>query len=115
MLGCFYTQQTVGIWGSIMIFCGLFGATVTGIVLDQTKWFKQIGVFNLTLALVSMIWFVEVSQGHSVPWCYNLTCLLLLVLTGGNSREQPFSGGYSTMFVWFLWAGLLAGMYGAWC
>lgn len=45
-----------------MIFSGLGGATVAGLLIDYTKKFKEIGVVSLTLATLSLIWFVEVRE-----------------------------------------------------
>lgn len=44
-----------------MIFSGLGGATVAGLLIDYTKRFKEIGVVSLTLASFSLIWFVQVN------------------------------------------------------
>ena len=43
-----------------MIFCGLIGAVIAGVILDFTKRFKETGVISLTLAAFSIIWFIEV-------------------------------------------------------
>ncbi len=45
-----------------MIFCGLVGATIVGVVIDYTKWFKEVAVVTLTFAILSLIWFYEVSS-----------------------------------------------------
>ena len=68
-----------------MIFCGLVGATIAGLLIDYTKRFKEITVITLSFAILCLIWFMEVryewqctSQGIIVlgPKCndcvYNL-------------------------------------------
>ena len=73
-------QQDVGLWGSLLIFCGLAGATVAGIFIDYTKLFKEIGVVAFTFAIACLIWFVEVS-GHGV-----------IVIDNSNSNDYMFQG-----------------------
>lgn len=46
-----------------MIFCGLVGATCGGFIIDHFKLFKEVAVVSFSLALLCLIWFVEVS-GH---------------------------------------------------
>ena len=43
-----------------MIFCGMVGATIAGVLIDYTKRFKDITVVTLALAILCMIWFMEV-------------------------------------------------------
>ena len=45
-----------------MIFCGLIGATCAGFIIDYFKIFKEVAVVSFSLAILSMIWFVEVSE-----------------------------------------------------
>ena len=45
-----------------MIFCGLVGATIAGLLIDYTKRFKEITVVTLSLAILCLIWFTEVSE-----------------------------------------------------
>ena len=54
------TQTDAGLWGALMIFCGLVGATLAGLLIDYTKLFKDIAVVSLGFALLSFIWFTEV-------------------------------------------------------
>ena len=54
-------QKESGLWGSLMIFCGLVGATIAGLLIDHTKKFKEITVATLTMAILCLIWFMEVS------------------------------------------------------
>ena len=44
-----------------MIFAGMIGAVVGGLVLDYSKLFKEVAVVSYSLAIVSFIWFYEVS------------------------------------------------------
>lgn len=53
-------QRQSGLWGSLMIFCGLVGATLAGLLIDFTKKFKEVAVCSLSLALLCLIWFTEV-------------------------------------------------------
>ena len=48
-----------------MIFCGLVGATLAGLLIDFTKLFKEVAVVSLGLGILSFVWFTEVST-HSV-------------------------------------------------
>ena len=43
-----------------MIFVGLIGATVASCILDHTKKFKEVGVVALGLAILCLVWFMEV-------------------------------------------------------
>lgn len=45
-----------------MIFSGMVGAVLAGLVLDYTKLFKEVAVVAYTLAILSFIWFYEVSS-----------------------------------------------------
>ena len=56
-----HTQRDAGLWGSLMIFLGLIGSTIAGLIADYTKKFKEIAVFTLAMAILCMIWFMEVS------------------------------------------------------
>ena len=61
-----------------MIFCGLVGATIAGLLIDYTKKFKEITVITLSLAILCLIWFMEVSikagsQYDAAP-CIVLVC-----------------------------------------
>ena len=44
-----------------MIFCGLVGATLAGLLIDFTKLFKDVAVVSLGLGILSFVWFTEVS------------------------------------------------------
>ena len=55
-----FCQKQSGLWGSLMIFCGLVGATIAGLLIDYTKRFKEITVVTLSLAILCLIWFTEV-------------------------------------------------------
>ena len=50
-----------------MIFCGLGGATIAGLIIDYTKRFKEITVITFALAILCLIWFTEV-----VRWAFML-------------------------------------------
>jgi len=55
-----------------MIFLGLVGATIAGLIIDYTKKFKEVAVISLTMAILCLIWFMEVS-GYKYPnWCVSL-------------------------------------------
>ena len=51
-----------------MIFLGLVGATIAGLIIDYTKKFKEVAVITLAMAILCLIWFMEVSYG-SVRQC----------------------------------------------
>ena len=44
-----------------MIFCGLIGATIAGLLIDYTKRFKEIAVVSLSMTILGLIWFTEVA------------------------------------------------------
>ena len=44
-----------------MIFLGLVGATIAGLIIDYTKKFKEVAVISLAMAILCLIWFMEVS------------------------------------------------------
>ena len=44
-----------------MIFLGMLGAVVGGLILDYSKLFKEFAVLSYTMAIFSFIWFYEVS------------------------------------------------------
>ena len=56
----FALQKDAGLWGALMIFCGMAGATIAGLVIDYTKWYKDVAVVSLTMAILCFIWFYEV-------------------------------------------------------
>ena len=43
-----------------MIFAGLIGATIAGLIIDYTKKYKEVAVVTLSIALLCFIWFTEV-------------------------------------------------------
>ena len=53
-------QEDSGLWGALMVFCGLIGATIAGLVIDFTKLFKEVAVVALGFALLCFVWFFEV-------------------------------------------------------
>jgi len=53
-------QRASGLWGALMVFVGLVGATIGGVVLDMTKLYKEVTVVTLSLGLICFIWFVQV-------------------------------------------------------
>lgn len=57
----FPLQKESGLWGALMIFSGMIGATLGGIILDFSKLFKEVAVVSYSLAILSFIWFYEVS------------------------------------------------------
>lgn len=56
----FCPQRDSGLWGALMIFCGLIGATIAGVVIDYTKKYKEVAVVTLSLAMLCFVWFTEV-------------------------------------------------------
>jgi FLVCR family MFS transporter 7 len=50
-----------------MIFGGLIGATVAGILIGLTKWYKEIAIGGFTLAILSILWFIAVAWIENVP------------------------------------------------
>ncbi|KAL5471603.1 hypothetical protein EMCRGX_G029732 [Ephydatia muelleri] len=69
-----YTNNQSGLWGALMIFVGLIGATVASCILDHTKKFKEVGVVALGLAILCLVWFMEVSilEHQSVNIAFSL-------------------------------------------
>lgn len=45
-----------------MIFSGLVGATLAGLLIDYTKLFKEVAVVSLSFGILSFIWFTEVRR-----------------------------------------------------
>lgn len=43
-----------------MIFSGLVGATCGGLIIDYFKLFKEVAVVSFSLALLCLIWFLQV-------------------------------------------------------
>ncbi len=43
-----------------MIFFGLGGATVAGIIIDYTKMYKDVSVVCMGFAVLSLVWFMQV-------------------------------------------------------
>ena len=54
-------QTDTGLWGALMIFCGLVGATIAGLFIDYTKLFKDVAVVAFGFAILCLVWFTEVS------------------------------------------------------
>ncbi len=53
-------QRDSGLWGALMIFFGLGGATVAGIIIDYTKMYKDVSIVSIGFAIISLVWFMEV-------------------------------------------------------
>ena len=70
---CMVLQIGAGLWGALMIFCGLVGATAAGVFLDYTKLFKDVAVISLSFAILSLVWFSEVSGRND----YVYVCVLV--------------------------------------
>lgn len=62
-----YSNKESGLWGSLMIFCGMVGATIAGLLIDYTKKFKEITVISLSMAILCYIWFMEVFTLQNQP------------------------------------------------
>ena len=45
-----------------MIFFGLVGATLAGIIIDYTKLFKEVSVVSIAFAVLSFVWFMQVKS-----------------------------------------------------
>ena len=58
---CCYIQQESGLWAALMIFSGLIGATCAGLIVDHFKIFKEVAVVCFSVAVLCLVWFVEVS------------------------------------------------------
>lgn len=54
------TQKESGLWGSLMIFCGMLGALIGGLILDYSKLFKEVAILSYSFAIFAFIWFYEV-------------------------------------------------------
>lgn len=63
----------MGLWASLLIFCGLIGATLAGLLIDRTKKFKEIGIASYTCGVIIFIWFIEVRLEHTKIYIYNLS------------------------------------------
>lgn len=55
-----HMQKDSGLWGSLMILCGMIGAVAVGIILDRTKLFKEVAVVTYSCAILSFVFFYEV-------------------------------------------------------
>ena len=77
-----YTNVTAGIWGALMIVCGLIGAALTSVFLGWTRLYKEVGVFALGMCVLCSIWFLEVSrfEGQPVNIAFSLCMLGLFSL-----------------------------------
>ena len=53
-------QRQSGLWGALAIFSGLVGATCGGLLIDFFKLFKEVAVVSLSLAMLCLIWFIQV-------------------------------------------------------
>lgn len=64
LLGCLFSflslQKQSGLWGSLMIFSGMIGAVVGGLLIDYFKLFKDVAVGAYSAAIFAFIWFYEV-------------------------------------------------------
>lgn len=49
-----------------MVFIGLAGAIVAGLIVDLTKRFDEVAKTMFPIALICFIWFVEVTSQYSV-------------------------------------------------
>lgn len=47
-----------------MVFIGLVGAFVVGVIIDVTKKFEEVAKVMFAIALICFIWFVEVNYQH---------------------------------------------------
>ncbi len=56
-------QEKSGLWGALMVFIGLVGATIGGVVIDFTKLYKEVTVVVFSLALLFYIAFTMVRPG----------------------------------------------------
>ena len=68
-----------------MIFCGLIGATIAGLLIDYTKRFKEITIVSLSMAILCLIWFMEVSE---LPKIY-ISILVVNIVSNCACRCSP--------------------------
>ena len=55
-----YTDTDIGIFGGVMIGCGIFGSFVAGILVDKTKRFEEVAKVCFCLSSASVIFFTVV-------------------------------------------------------
>ena len=72
-----------------MIFSGLVGATLAGLLIDYTKLFKEVAVVSLSFGILSFIWFTEVRRrkeemGKFFGQIFWSLCKILVVWGGGG-------------------------------
>ena len=65
-LPLYFLQRDSGLWGALMIFCGLVGATIAGIIIDYTKKFKEVSVISVAFSVLCFVWFMEVGNNVRV-------------------------------------------------
>ena len=49
-----------------MIFCGLVGATIAGVIIDYTKKYKETAVISVAFSVLCFVWFMEVGTNLCV-------------------------------------------------
>ena len=61
-----------------MVFVGLIGAFVAGEIIDRTKMFEEVSKVTYAIALICLVWFVEVNNKCAI-YSYNCYCVRCLV------------------------------------
>ncbi|XP_065919337.1 solute carrier family 49 member A3-like isoform X2 [Dysidea avara] len=62
-----YSEMYSGTWGGVLVFVGLVGAFVSGVIIDVTKNFEGVAKVMCAFALICFIWFLEVFSLEDEP------------------------------------------------
>ena len=92
-----------------MIFCGLVGGLVAGILLDYTKRYDEIAKIALALSTLSMVWFLQVfnreDQAANIAVCLCVFGFFAFVLVPaclelGVEITYPVTESISSGLLW---------------
>ena len=83
-----HPQEQSGLWGALMIFSGLVGATIAGIIIDRTKMFKEVAVVAISLATICLTWFAEV-RVQTVNLLVHMNSLAFTSSPSSSSSSSP--------------------------
>ena len=72
-----------------MVFCGLVGATIAGLVIDYTKLYKEVAVVTLACATFCFAWFFEVSGFSNMTFICLTTGTHIVIDTLSLSLPSP--------------------------
>lgn len=77
-----YNDNDAGIFGGVMIVCGLLGSIISGIILDKTKRFEEVAKICFSMAAIANVFFVIIQSYNNDSQIYHSLIIVSFCLIG---------------------------------